>query len=275
MSAGRSTWGSRRDASPAPSRRKAVLELLASDEAMAARFVRACGVGATALRELGEPAHAALLDLGCLPHRLGDEREELADTLEALYDLGAELLPDSPGAALGRLRARVAGRGQGTSEVETVEDLAASDHAAFDALVRAAGSGDDGAVLEATRHVYRELYRRGRHWSPGDFSTHVRAVLDELFPEYWAGLCARERRRALLYICSRAADGDLPDLPGEYAEVFAAEAERDHERYRAAVRALVRNAVRMLKREGCLLPEPGAAPAAETERDGDPGSSAA
>ncbi|MDP9439777.1 MAG: hypothetical protein M3P49_13725 [Actinomycetota bacterium] len=265
-------WGAR--ATSSPSCREAVLGALVADRNLTARFARACAEGVPALIELGLHVRRALQERG---HCFETHAEQLEETVAALHDIAHKLMPASPGAALGRLRKRVEERdGEPKDAVEAIEDLVAGDPDALDVVVEAARRASDEYALHAARLVYRELYRRGQRWEPGNFSAHVRAVMATLVPPSWdASWAASERRRALVYVCSRAADGDLPDLPEEYAEVYAAEDARDHERYRAAIRTLVRSAVRTLKREGRLLPEPGAAPAAETERGGDPGSSAA
>ncbi|MDP9438465.1 MAG: hypothetical protein M3P49_06950 [Actinomycetota bacterium] len=266
------SWGARETSSP--SCREAVLKALGGDRVLMARFARACSEGVPALVELGQPVRRAMQERG---HCFESHAEQLEETIAALHDIAHKLMPASPGAALGRLRERVAERdGVPKDAVEAIEDLVAGGPDALGVVVEAARRASDEYALHAARLLYRELYRRGQRWEPGNFSTHIRAVMATLVPPPWdASWAAYERRRALLYICGRAADCDLPDLPNEYAEVFAAEDARDPERYRAAVRTLVRNAVRKLKREGRLFPEPGAASAAETERGGDPGSSAA
>ena len=113
-------------------------------------------------------------------------------------------------------------------------------------------------------------------WELGTFSTHVRVVMASLCPLAWdSAWVASERRRTLKYICSRAADGDLPHLHDEYAEVWAAQAEHDTTRFSTAICELVRSGLRALRDEGRLLSEPASAPSADPECDGAPGSSTA
>ncbi|MDP9440394.1 MAG: hypothetical protein M3P49_16925 [Actinomycetota bacterium] len=259
-------WGSR--ATSSPSCREAVLAILCENRNLMTRFSRVCAEGIPALLELAQPVRRALQEQR---HRFETHAEQLEETIAVLHDLAFELLPASPGAALGRLRARVAARAAERSAeserstardaVEAVEELVTEDQDALQMILKAALRESDGCVLEAARRIYLELYRRDQRWEPGNFSTHVRAVAASLFPPAWDESWARaERRRALEYICAHAAANDLPYLPDEYAEVYAAEDARDPERYRAAIRALVLSARLVLGREGRLLDEPVRSP---------------
>lgn len=267
-------WGSR--VSSSPSCREAVIVALGENRNLMARFARACSEGLHALRELGVPVRRELQERR---HRYETHAEQLEETLAALYDVAAVLLPASPGASLARLRSRVQERdGNPRDAVEGIEELVASDDVALEKLLLAVREGSDEYVMVVARFVYGELYRRGQRWEPDNFSQHVRAVMAFLCPPAWdEAWAASERHRALKYICARAADSELPYLPSEYAEVYAAEDARDTERYRAAVRALVVSARRMLWSEGRLLQDheadpPPAAPF-EPERDAASGSS--
>ena len=135
--------------------------------------------------------------------------------------------------------------------------------------------GHGEAILNAARHVYMALHRKGHRWEPSTFSTHIRAVVIDMHPEYWIAWTRAQRQRALFYICSRAADEDLPYLQDEYAEVYEAVHARDCDRYSAAIRSLVKAGFVALRREGRLIPGTVLSSAGAPERDGDPGSSSA
>lgn len=241
-------WGSR--ATSSASCREAVLQVLAGDRELMARFVGACSDGLLALREFGQPMRRVLLERR---HRYESHGEQLEETLAAIYDVAARLMPASPGASLARLQER---DGDPRNAVESIEDLVASDHIALDKILLAAQDTSYVYVLETSRYLYAELYMRGQRWEPGNFSTHARAVMASLCPPAWDDAwAASKRQRALVYIYSRFKDGDLPWLNTEYAEVYAAEDDRDPVRFSAAIRTLVQSALRVLRNEDRLLPE--------------------
>lgn len=268
-------WGT--PASSVPSCREAVLGALGDDRELMSRFARACSEGIPALLELGQPVRRVLQERR---HRYETHDEQLEETLAALHDLAHKLLPASPGAALARLRARVAERdGEPHSAVETIEELVASDDGVLNEILRAAMSGHEEYVMYAARNIYSDLKRLGQRFEPRNFSMHVRVVIIELHPgylEHWAAWCKSERHRAIMYICSRSRDIYLPDLDAEFREAADAEDALDRARFTAAIRTIVRSALRALKREGFLVPDPSTLiePSAqrEPERDGEPAS---
>ena len=82
----------------------ALLDILGSDDELRDRFEGPCRKSAAALREEVLTFRVALKEWG---HRYRYHDREHEKTAGALYELAGELMPDSPGAALARLRERV------------------------------------------------------------------------------------------------------------------------------------------------------------------------
>lgn len=165
---------------PPGSARKALMEVLASDASLRARFEKPCLDSAAALREEVLAFRAVLKQHG---HVFRDHRCEHEETAGALYELAGDLLPDSAAAALALLRRRVRGRQEVRTVGEAVEGMAASEHEWFDALVLLSGSPPDQERLRAVaQRIWHEFRGRGQRHEPRDFSDHVWTVVKSLFP---------------------------------------------------------------------------------------------
>lgn len=252
------TWGSRKS----PTVRKSVLAAFKADPDLANSFASACRAGAPTVRDMVLDVRSALLIRG---HKFLTHDEQFEEVAEALFDLAGELMPGSLGAVRRKLRERGAVRRDqdDADPAEAIEAIAAEEYTAFDFLVLASAQGTDGAILHATKHIWKMLYERGQRYEPQGFSQCVRVVLQEVFGEVkstelevveepiegeivdvggWDEDRAHEvSRSALHYISSHTQDVDLdavdrtePDRAED--EMHAAAEAGDLEGYIAATR---------------------------------------
>ncbi len=239
------SWGSRSGRTPAE---EALLELILEGGSLAIRFENACRAGATALRAEILAFRSSLLQHG---HRFATHAGQHEETGEALFVVCHELLPDSPAAAWGRFRERVAERTvrDAADECEALEALLAGEYAVWDELVLAASVGH-ARLVPLAQFLRGELSRRGKHCKPKGFSDHVWTIVRMLAPESpmaewdqaWAD---RHLRSVLRRVAEEYVPGDAQvEDSRENEEISAAADAEDRARYRAAVRAWVQAQLR-------------------------------
>lgn len=231
--------------------RRALTELILSDQVWWQVFERTCQQGLVGLPERAEKLAEALRERGLAgdlpPHVLQDAVEAL------IPEMAAELLPESAAAAWEKLLERVRRKHPGYEEpVGAVLRLCGADPRVFRRLTHVALAEPDYEELRAAaQEAWQELRERGRRFDPEGFSAHLWVAIREIFPKApgaawdagWADEVRQEVQRRLSRHAEEAgvevAEVDISGIDAAVERMREVEEAQDRVGFRQAARQAI------------------------------------